>query len=140
MKAILKEKITRRNLLITVAILGYLVILLLIVGNVVYPILLLGESMDPKIPNGSVGVALGVESELEVGDVVVFEDPRTETRVIHTIVYEKDGEYIVKGENNPQIDGVILTREDIHGKILFSVELPIDDEHLWKLHPEFGIY
>jgi len=54
---------------------------------------------------GDVVVIKGIdESQLQLGDVIVFEFDGEPTPIIHRIVYIKDGYYYTKGDHNSAID------------------------------------
>ena len=70
---------------------------------------------------GDVLVIRGVnESELKVGDVIVFDIEGQRIPIVHRIV-KLDGEIITKGDHNPVADPWKVER--IHGKVAFVIPL-----------------
>jgi signal peptidase I len=67
-----------------------------------------GFSMSPFIRDGDVVTVspLG-SSALGLGDVVVFLSVRGGGPVIHRIVGKCDGSYLLKGDNLPELDGMV---------------------------------
>ncbi|MFH1786101.1 MAG: signal peptidase I [archaeon] len=61
------------------------------------------DSMEPNYYKGDMLVVYG--SSYGVGDVVVYENPRTSLPIVHRVVnVTDDGRFITKGDNNPQDD------------------------------------
>ena len=74
-----------------------------------------GFSMSPFIQdNDIITVSPTVDSPIELGRPVGFIHPVTKKLVIHRVVDERNGGYVIKGDNIFQVDGLI-PKEDILG-------------------------
>ena len=99
------------------------VILLAVLTSGFFPWKLLGvgsESMEPKINKGDAVFAVKTNvNELQIGDIIVFEQQDKE--IIHRIsdIIEEDGSlyFITKGDNNNSEDDWRVSPEDIHAKV-----------------------
>ncbi len=84
----------------------------------------LSGSMEPTIHVGSVVVIKPVK-EYKVGDVITFKKPGQKTPTTHRIVKKelKDGsvQFVVKGDANKDADPEPVKKEEIIGKVLFSI-------------------
>ncbi|OGD69130.1 signal peptidase I [Candidatus Campbellbacteria bacterium RIFCSPHIGHO2_01_FULL_34_10] len=82
-------------------------------------------SMEPAIKTGSVAV-IKPSDDYQVGDVITFGDVyKSETPITHRIVdikvIEGDYYYITKGDANDDNDPKDVPKEDVIGKVLFSL-------------------
>ncbi|HAP74148.1 TPA: signal peptidase I [Candidatus Campbellbacteria bacterium] len=82
-------------------------------------------SMEPAIKTGSVAV-IKPSDDYQVGDVITFGDVyKSETPITHRIVdikvIEGDYYYITKGDANDDKDPKDVPKEDVIGKVLFSL-------------------
>jgi len=67
-----------------------------------------GFSMAPFIMDGDViTVAPFCEKSLGIGIVVAFFNPQYEKIMVHRIVGKKNGYFLIKGDNAPEVDGMI---------------------------------
>ncbi len=80
------------------------------------------DSMVPTLNRGDLVVASG--GDINVGDIIIYSGPRSYP-IIHRVVGVENESgitgYITKGDNNPSEDPWIVTRDEIHGKLLFWV-------------------
>jgi signal peptidase len=82
-------------------------------------------SMEPAIKTGSVAV-IKPSDDYQVGDVITFGDVyKSETPITHRIVdikvIEGNYYYITKGDANDDNDPKDVPKEDVIGKVLFSL-------------------
>jgi len=112
-------------LLVIVIILALLLIISVfpIPGN--YKVLMvLSGSMEPVIKTGSI-VAVKPSEDYKIDDIITFYSFKSETPVTHRIVDIKEGNnkvlYKVKGDANEESDWEEVSKEDVVGKVLFSV-------------------
>ncbi|MBI5061232.1 MAG: signal peptidase I [Candidatus Aenigmarchaeota archaeon] len=77
------------------------------------------------LPNGlSIGDLLVVsKSDYKVGDIVIYNRPEVRYTIVHRIIAEKDGSYVIKGDNNPAEDPGVVKQEQIIGKVNFAIPL-----------------
>ncbi len=111
---------------------GFLVLVALLLIVSVLPITgnfkvltVLSGSMEPSIKTGSV-VAVKPEADYKIGDVITFGPySKTQAPVTHRIsdIKVQGGEsvYITKGDANESPDMREIVKNDIVGKVLFSV-------------------
>lgn len=83
-------------------------------GRVEY-VIVNGNSMEPDYQRGDL-VIIAQASSYQVGDVVTYRDNQIEAYVIHRIIGEESGRYILKGDNNSWIDNTRPDRTQILGK------------------------
>jgi signal peptidase I len=76
-------------------------------------------SMEPTIPTGSV-VYTQQSTQYEIGDIITFKNASDQT-VTHRIAEIKDGAYITKGDANNTTDATSVQRQDVIGKVSFSI-------------------
>ena len=85
-----------------------------------------GNSMLPNLHNGDLAFALRSD-DLKVGDIVTYQKPGEKFTIVHRIDEIVDGDgitgYIIKGDNNPGPDPVVVKKEQILGKVMFAVPL-----------------
>lgn len=85
--------------------------------NGVRPTIILTESMEPVIKVNSIIMVEDVEfSELELNDIIRFNDPRG-ISVVHRVVVIGDGWVITKGDNNKLVDNVKVTEDIFNGRV-----------------------
>jgi signal peptidase len=85
-------------------------------------------SMTPGIPVGSIVVAAPVDpADVEVGNVVVFEDPESKRQVTHrvvTVLHQKDGLYFeTKGDANRRADRAPVPAGNVRGVLRWHIPL-----------------
>lgn len=77
-------------------------------------------SMEPAISVGDVVIVR--PGEYQVGDAIAYNVPGRENMIVtHRIVEVKQGEYVTKGDANPEADGWVVAEKDIIGQELFTV-------------------
>jgi signal peptidase I len=92
-----------------------------------------GSSMEPKLHAGDLAL-VRERTTVGNGDVVLYEHPRMEAHVLHRIVRESGGRYVLKGDNNDFLDDVRPTADAIEGKLW--VTLPnVGSAILWAREP-----
>ena len=79
-----------------------------------------GTSMEPRLERGDL-VLTRAKPSYRVGEVVLYEDHETGSRVLHRIIAERDGRFVTKGDNNDFIDPVHPVPDEVVGKFWFSV-------------------
>ena len=77
-------------------------------------------SMEPEISIGSLAVITS-EDDPEVGEVITFE--RGNVLVTHRVISKTNGELITQGDANESPDKSPVDREDVIGRVSFSVPL-----------------
>ena len=89
-------------------------------------VVVLTDSMEPMISPFSL-VIVSPESDIRIGDVVLYEVElsKKKYKVLHRVIdiKEKKGQivYITKGDNRRYADAWYVNRENIIGKLLFSL-------------------
>ena len=82
------------------------------------------NSMDPVLDTGSTVLTIKPKSadEIEVGDIIVFNDHVNSIPTIHRVVQKENDEqgiyFITKGDNNPERDPYNVRFEDILSVII----------------------
>ena len=74
-----------------------------------------GISMQPTYHSGDLVIS-HVSASYQVGEVVAYWDKQTNRFVIHRIVGLENGQYTLKGDNNPENDIAHPTQSEIVGK------------------------
>jgi len=86
----------------------------------------LTDSMEPMISPFSLAI-VSPESDIKIGDVILYEVElsKKKYKVLHRVIdiKEKKGQivYITKGDNRRYVDAWYVSRENIIGKLLFSL-------------------
>ncbi|MCD6139688.1 MAG: signal peptidase I [Thermococcus sp.] len=89
-------------------------------------VVVLTDSMEPMISPFSL-VIVSPESDIRIGDVILYEVElsKKKYKVVHRVIdiKEKKGQivYITKGDNRRYADAWYVNRENIIGKLLFSL-------------------
>ncbi len=89
-------------------------------------VVVLTDSMEPMISPFSL-VIVSPESDIKIGDVILYEVElsKKKYKVLHRVIdiKEKKGQivYITKGDNRRYADAWYVNRENIIGKLLFSL-------------------
>jgi signal peptidase I len=96
------------------------------VGGQAAYVIVAGQSMEPNLHLSDL-VIVHKASGYQVGDVVAYQNADIDRYVIHRIVSEKQGRFLMRGDSNTWIDNFEPTRQQILGK-------------LWIHLPRFGIY
>lgn len=76
-----------------------------------------GASMLPTIRPDDLAVARKADS-YEVGDIVVYHDPRLNRLIMHRVIGRAGDRYVTKGDNNSFVDSYTPSRADIAGRIV----------------------
>jgi len=89
-------------------------------------VVVLTDSMEPMISPFSL-VIVSPESDIRIGDVILYEVElsKKKYKVLHRVIdiKEKKGQivYITKGDNRRYADAWYVSRDNVIGKLLFSV-------------------
>lgn len=77
-------------------------------------------SMEPAVHRMSV-IVIKPQSDYKVGEIVTAKRPDLSVSLTHRL-YKKDGEkFVTKGDANNAADGTEITKNEILGKVLFSI-------------------
>jgi signal peptidase I len=79
-----------------------------------------GISMEPGFHLGDLTI-MRQTATYQVGDVVTYYDSQMNAYVIHRIIAENSGQYVLKGDNNSWVDAYYPTNEEIIGKLWFHI-------------------
>ena len=79
-----------------------------------------GISMEPHLERGDL-VLTRAKPSYSVGEVVLYEDHETGSRVLHRIIGERNGHFVTKGDNNDFVDPVHPAPDEVVGKFWFAV-------------------
>lgn len=79
-----------------------------------------GNSMEPGFFLGDL-VLLRKEPAYEVGDAVVYFDPKMGQYVFHRIVGGEEDRFILQGDNNGWLDSYQPTQDEIYGKLWLHI-------------------
>jgi len=79
-------------------------------------------SMEPVLYRGDL-IILVAPNNLKLRDVVIYQRSDMSETIIHRIIEEKDGGYIIKGDNNAIPDPGIVRKNQILGKVIYAVPL-----------------
>ena len=91
--------------------------MLLFTGNLILSVSR-GDSMIPTIQSNSLDV-LWRQNAYAFGDIIAFKTPQY--TVLHRIVEARTDGYITKGDANNVVDPWIVPKQDVIGKLIFSV-------------------
>ena len=89
-------------------------------------VVVLTDSMEPMISPFSL-VIVSPESDIKIGDVILYEVElsKKKYKVLHRVIDIKEKKdqivYITKGDNRRYADAWYVNRENIIGKLLFSL-------------------
>jgi len=101
---------------------------------------LISGSMSPQVRVGDVVVSAPVDTDtLEVGNVIVFEDPAHEGRVVSHRIKEitEDGSFVTKGDANTSTDLMPVPAENVLGAARLRVPW-IGWPAVWFGNHQFG--
>jgi signal peptidase len=79
--------------------------------------------MEPTMSGGDI-ILYTDHTEISEGDVIVFENDKQDVMVGHRVIEIKGEEYITKGDNNSRPDPVVVTDENVEGKIIYHIPTP----------------
>jgi len=110
------------NILFTVTVVCYFVFsivfsMLLFTGDLILSVSR-GDSMTPTIQSNSFGL-LWKQNAYAVGDVIAFKTQSCS--ILHRIVEARSDGYITKGDANDVVDPWLVPKQDVIGKLIFSV-------------------
>ena len=83
-------------------------------------VILDGSSMEPSLHAGDLAVVCRPGS-VEKGDVVLYDHPELGAHVLHRVVGDRGGRYVLKGDNNDFLDDVRPKESQIEGQLWFSL-------------------
>ena len=107
------------------------------------PVAISSNSMAPAFHRGDIVIADAPQGDIDVGSVVVFEDPSRDGLLTHRLVgVTLDGTYVTRGDANAATDSTPLAPEAVRGVgrlLVPSVGLPLVwvDEGAWL---PFGLW
>jgi len=81
-----------------------------------------GGSMEPSLPRGSI-VFVQPSEDLEIGDIITFQEPGTSKIVTHRLIgFEDNGSLQTWGDANPSPDqhNIPLLRSNVMGEMKFA--------------------
>lgn len=85
--------------------------------------IVISGSMKPKINKGDiVFITRHIEYEdIKKGDIISYSLGKT--KVLHRVINITENGFITKGDNNDNVDFGVVTKDQVNGKLLFSVPL-----------------
>lgn len=96
------------------------------IGGPTSYIVIRGDSMEPIYDSGDL-VLTRAAAGYGVGDIVAYRLPEGEVGageiVIHRVVAERDGRFVLQGDNNPDIDPWLADPRDVVGEAW--IHLPV---------------
>src|SRR3989344_6804572 len=120
-----KKSLAREAVEIVVAIAVAILVyygLSFVLGTPMPIVSVVSGSMEPVLYRGDL-IILTSPKDIKVTDVVIYQRPDISETIIHRIIEERDGGYIIKGDNNPIPDPGIVRRNQIIGKVIYAVPL-----------------
>ena len=107
---------------------------------------IMGGSMGPALPAGSVAVVQPVDSrDVEVGDVIAFSPEKEQKativthRVVEVLALDNVLTFQTKGDNNKEPDRNAVTSANVMGKVRFHIPLLGYILHLIKQPLGYGL-
>lgn len=79
-----------------------------------------GSSMEPGLSRGDL-VLVRAETDLTVGDVVLYRDPALGVRVLHRVTDVDDGRLVLQGDANDFVDDARPRPSEVIGRYWFSI-------------------
>src|SRR5687768_1372353 len=79
-----------------------------------------GVSMEPGFHTGDLAL-LRPSGGYEIGDVVAYDSPSLDTIVMHRIVGEANGRFVLQGDNNDWLDGDEPTPDELLGELVVRI-------------------
>ena len=79
-----------------------------------------GTSMKPSLSAGDLAL-VRAGGDVGRGDVVLYEHPRLGAHVLHRVVRETNGAFVLRGDNNDFLDDARPSRSDVRGELWFAV-------------------
>ncbi len=61
--------------------------------------------------------------DYKIGDVVLYNRPEVRYTIVHRIAAEKNGGFVIKGDNNAAEDPGTVKKEQIIGKVVFAMPM-----------------
>ena len=79
-----------------------------------------GPSMNPtlKVPDMIEVIPYNNQSEIRVGDIIVFKSPKNRIKVVHRVASISKNAIKTRGDNNSRADNFVLSPKDILGKVV----------------------
>jgi signal peptidase I len=90
------------------------------VGGLVRVVVVEGASMEPELSAGDLAVVRFGGSP-EIGDAVLYHDEDLGADVLHRVVDERGGRFVLKGDSNSFLDNARPMRSEVDGKLWFSI-------------------
>lgn len=84
-------------------------------------VILDGRSMEPALAAGDLALVRTAADAVGRGDVVLYDHPGLRAHVLHRIVRESNGRFVLKGDDNDFLDDVRPTRDEVKGELWFAV-------------------
>lgn len=84
------------------------------------------DSMEPNLYKGDMLLVYGTQ-DVAVGDIIVYQNPKTNLPIVHRVIEDQDGDFITKGDNNAADDITLgitdnpVSIEQVHGKSIFKL-------------------
>jgi len=102
-------------ILLASILLAWIVFLPVQFGGAAAFVIVDGNSMEPTYQRGDL-VITRTETSYQVGDIVTYNNKDLNRPVIHRIIGEEKGRFILQGDNNPWLDHDRPSTQDIIGK------------------------
>lgn len=104
-----------KRALVVIGLVGVLVVPYYPVG--VWPVPATG-SMEPAI-TGCDTLVYGPPADVEVGDVVIFDAPWQHGAVLHRVVEERPGGYVLQGDANEYPDPMVVPPDHVLAEVRY---------------------
>lgn len=101
-------------------VMGWLFLAPNVLGGSASYVTIKGISMEPHLSTGDV-VVLRSQDSYNIGDAVAYRSDMAGAIVLHRIVGELNGRYILQGDNNDFLDSYNPTPDEVVGKEMFVV-------------------
>ena len=79
-----------------------------------------GNSMEPMLEADDLAVVRS-KSDYDIGDVVAYRSAELDRLVLHRIIEQDGGRFVLKGDNNDFVDSARPAQEQIAGELALSV-------------------
>lgn len=106
----------------------YWLLVVLLLGNLllfaggIRPFAVVSGSMEPAIKTGSISWVdtRASPDKMKQGDILAFTG-NNQNWVIHRIAEKKEEGFVTKGDANEKCDASLVEREQVKGKVVFSI-------------------
>lgn len=100
--------------------------------------IVISGSMEPEIRKGDLAfINENIEyKDIKEEDIISYNLGRN--KVLHRVINITENGYITKGDNNDNVDFGVVTKDQLNGKLLFSVPL-LGYMFLFILKYKFGV-